>query len=217
MAQKPLEEQNWYARFVESYGPTFRIDINNPQMGYGGEDVYTLYGVTKKNDRSSISFDQSGKLKINSDLTLEIVAGEKNSSKGEDILIHSRNGSISITADKNGNIKISGQNVTVESDYDMDFIAGSDINFNGANFNVNANGLFVQGLTGNLLPPEMQFTALVFTGSRVGGEAINNVLKNVVVDALELVPLPGGVTLLSATGIPDFIKNILKGVGVPIK
>jgi len=40
------QNQNWYQRFVESYGPNFRIDINNPQMGYGGTNVYDIYGVT---------------------------------------------------------------------------------------------------------------------------------------------------------------------------
>ena len=77
-----MAEQNWYRRFVESYGPNFRIDINNPQMGYSGAHVYDIYGVTDQDEKANISLDHNGKLKFNSDRTIEIVAGEQQSRDG---------------------------------------------------------------------------------------------------------------------------------------
>lgn len=163
MAERPLEKQNWYRHFVESYGPTFRIDIGNPQMGYGGADVYTMYGYTDDNKQSSISFDQNAKLKINSDVSIEIVAGEKAGDKGEDILIHSRRGNVTITADRNGAIKIAGANITIEASGDLNLSAGNDIVANAGNiFRIEGNGAEIEGMTGNLIPPEMTFLFQVF-------------------------------------------------------
>lgn len=177
MAERPLEKQNWYRHFVESYGPTFRIDIGNPQMGYGGPDVYTMYGVTDQDRKSSIGFDQNGKLKINSDVSIELVAGEFNSDKSEDILIHSRRGNVTITADRNGTIKIAGANITIEASGDLNLSAGNDIVANAGNiFRIEGNGAEINGLTGNLVPPEMTFLFQVFQGSFVGADIILKLL-----------------------------------------
>jgi hypothetical protein len=177
MAERPAEKQNWYAHFVESYGPTFRIDINNPQMGYGGEDVYTMYGVTKQNQKSSIGLDQNGKLKIHSDVSIELVAGELAGDRSEDILIHSRRGNISITADRTGTVKIKGSHIVLEADGDLDLIAGNDIVASAGNiFRIQGNGAEIEGLTGNLVPPEKHFLFLVFKGSFVGADVILGLL-----------------------------------------
>lgn len=161
----PSDKQDWYSRFVESYGPSFRIDINNPQMGYGGAEVYSLYAVTESNEKSSISFDQSGKLKIHSDLTIEIVAGEKNTPKNEEILIHSRNGNITIKADKNGAIKISGKNITIEADYDLELTAGNDIKLRAGNYiTQNSNSNLISAFDGNGIPKQLTFLSRVFDG-----------------------------------------------------
>ena len=177
MAERPLEKQNWYRHFVESYGPTFRIDIGNPQMGYGGADVYTMYGVTDQDKKSSIGFDQNGKLKINSDVSIELVAGEFNGDKSEDILIHSRRGNVTITADRNGTIKIAGANITIEASGDLNLSAGNEVTIESGNLlKINGNGAEITGLTGNLVPPEKQFLFRVFKGSFVGTDIILKLL-----------------------------------------
>lgn len=173
MSQRPIDKQNWYARFVESYGPSFRLDANNPQMGCGGEDVYRLYGITKDNKKASFGVDQSGKLKINSDMSVEIVAGEMAGDKGEDILVHSRRGNVTITADRNGAIKIMGANVTIESTGDMDIKAANQLNVTAAKLNLNVNGADAQGMTGNLVPFEKQFITRVFKGISLGGVGLD--------------------------------------------
>ena len=45
MAEKP--NQNWEQRVVDSRGPKFRLDVNNPQMGADGANVYFRKGKAK--------------------------------------------------------------------------------------------------------------------------------------------------------------------------
>lgn len=174
MAERPIDKQNWYSRFVESYGPSFRVDVNNPQMGYGGEDVYRLYGITKDNKKFSVGTDQNCKLKLNSDVSIEICAGEEGQDKGEDIAIISRRGNISLTACRNGTIKIKGSHIILDSDGDLDIKAENEVNISGTNINLNPKvGADVQGLDGNLVPVEKQFTMRVFRGITIGGVGVD--------------------------------------------
>ena len=176
MAERP--NQDWFTRFVESYGPTYRIDINNPQMGYGGPDVYRMYGVTKDNKKSSIGLDQNGKLKINSDVSIEIVAGEEGQDKGEDILLHSRRGNVTITTARNGTVRVSGAHIIVDSAGDLTLQASNEMNLNASKINLNPKvGAEVQGLTGNLVPVEKQLLTRVFKGITIGGVGVD-VLMN---------------------------------------
>ena len=46
MSERPFDKQNWQNRSVQSFGPKFRIDMGNPQMGLNGTEVYNIYAVT---------------------------------------------------------------------------------------------------------------------------------------------------------------------------
>lgn len=170
------QNQNWFQRFVESYGPNFRIDINNPQMGYGGTNVYDIYGVTDQAEKSSISLDNTGKLKIYSDRSLEIVAGERNSQDGQegvDVFLHTRCGDVVITAEKNGKIRISGKNIVLNADETLDLIAGNEINITSTNtLNLNSNCVDIQGQCGSAVPTALQWGPRIFAGSFVGADFI---------------------------------------------
>lgn len=176
MAERPLEKQNWYERFVESYGPNFRIEINNPTMGYGGPDVYKMYGITHKEGcKGSIGLDEAGMVKINSDRSIEMVAGETASPKGIDIFIQSRKGNIEIDACRNGSVRISGKGIIIESIGDLTLAStGGDVNINGNKINLNSKiGAEIQGLTGNMVPVEKQLLMRVFSGITVGGVGVD--------------------------------------------
>ena len=54
MAERPSDIQNWQKRQFISFGPHFRIDSGNPQMGLNGEMVYNLFAETDSGD-SNIS------------------------------------------------------------------------------------------------------------------------------------------------------------------
>lgn len=170
MAERP--NQNWGSRFVESLGANFRYDVNNPQMGCGGADVYRFYGVTDDNSKSSIGLDQSGKLKVNSDKSIEIVAGATASKGGEDVLIASLAGNISITADKTGTIKISGNHIRISSEGDLDISANNDMNFKAASINFSANSMDTTALSGNMIPFSETWMAKVYSGSYVGADIV---------------------------------------------
>ena len=174
MAERPIDKQNWYQRFVESYGPSFRVDVNNPQMGYGGEDIYRMYGITKDDKKFSVGTDQNCKLKLNSDVSIEICAGEEGQDKGEDISIISRRGNISLTACRNGTIKIKGSHIILDSDGDLDLQAANEVNINGSKINLNPKiGAEIQGLDGNLVPVEKQLLMRVFSGITIGGVGVD--------------------------------------------
>ena len=77
MAERPLEVQNWQGRSFVCFGPKFRLDMNNPQMGLNGTDVYSFYGVTNNGDVSVTGLTEGGLYKIYNDQSIEIVGGQK--------------------------------------------------------------------------------------------------------------------------------------------
>lgn len=145
-------QQNWEKRNYFSYGPNFRIDVGNPQMGIDGENVYNLYGVTDSKDQTSISLTQSGHFRILNDRTIEITAGNKCEEEGIDIALNSLNGSITITALGNGSVQIKGKNIILDSAEDIDIKAGRNIKITaGTTIQMEAIKIEVDGLLGNVI------------------------------------------------------------------
>ena len=105
MAERPISNQNWQGRSFQSFGPKFRLDMNNPQMGLNGTDVYSLYGVTNNKDVCVHGLTEGGMHHIYNDQSIEIIAGQKSKGTGVDILICGKNGDVCITAEKNGKIR----------------------------------------------------------------------------------------------------------------
>ena len=174
--QRPAENQNWYLRECISYNPKVRVDICNPSYGYLGASNYFLYAVTDKQLKNSIDFTEAGKALINSDHSIEIVAGERSGDKDENILLHARRGNISITADRTGTIKIAGSHIVIQGDGDMEWITGNDFTIKGNNVNISGNAVNTDALSGNQVPLELQFTFKVFEGSFVGGDLVAGAL-----------------------------------------
>ena len=176
MAKRPEQNQNWYLRECISYNPKVREEICNPSFGYLGASNYFLYAVSDKQLKTSIDFTDAGKALINSDDSIEIVAGERSGDKDENILLHARRGNISITADRTGNVRISGNNVVIESNGDLEYVTGSDFIVDAANMRFQGNSIDADALTGSLVPPTKQFLFKVFANSFVGGGTILKVL-----------------------------------------
>jgi len=176
MAQRPEQNQNWYLRECISYNPKVREEICNPSFGYLGASNYFLYTVSDKQLKTSIDFTESGKALFNSDESIEIVAGERSGDKTENILVHARRGNISITADRTGNVRISGNNVVVESNGDLEYVTGGDFVVDAANMRLQGNSIEADALTGSMVPPTKQFLFKVFANSFVGGGAVLKVL-----------------------------------------
>jgi hypothetical protein len=174
MAERPFDKQNWQGRSLTSFGPKFRIDMNNPQMGCNGTDVYNLYAVTNNNDIALTGLSEGGMYRIYNDRTIEIIAGQKSESNGVDIIISGRNGDVCITAEKNGRVRIRAQNIMIESDEDVDIKAGRNITLDAGSGRVllKGNKLDASGLTGNLVPEGTSFGELVFADTFVGQDIV---------------------------------------------
>lgn len=165
--------QNWERRDINSYGPKFRIDTNNPQMGANGTNVYALYAVTDNKDVNFSGLTESGTYRIWNDKTIEFIGGNKDSSDGVDIVIAGVSGDVTITAMRNGSVRIKGKNIVIEADEDIDLKAGRNININGkSKVLIKGNKCETDGLLGNLIPES--FGSLVFSKSYVGADIISN-------------------------------------------
>ena len=116
MAERPLSKQNWHQRSIHSFGPKFRLDLNNPTMGVNGTDVYNFYAVTDNKDVCITGLSEGGVYKIYNDQSIEMVAGQKSKSTGVDIMICGKNGDICITAEKNGTVRIRASEVIIDAD-----------------------------------------------------------------------------------------------------
>ena len=171
--QRPLSNQNWNQRSIQSFGPKFRLDMNNPQMGLNGTDVYNLYAVTDSKDVCITGLSEGGLYKIYNDHSIEIIAGQKAESTGVDINIVGRNGDITITAEKNGSVRIRGSNIVLDADESVKIKAGKDVVIeNGGRFLIQGNEASCDALTGNLAPKGSSFLETVFEGTYVGEDVI---------------------------------------------
>ena len=145
-------KQNWYTRFVKWFGPSFFIETGNPRMDDGGGAAFTMFGSTKKGSKFSLGMKESGVVQLNADSTLEIVAGQDNNDGGQDILINSRNGAIDIKVSKNGDVRISGSNVSISADAAIDMKARV-IRLQGKDeISLQAPYIHSRGKKGNLVP-----------------------------------------------------------------
>jgi|TARA_B100000927_G_scaffold58835_1_gene45679 hypothetical protein len=159
--------------FAELYGPKFGIYVNDQQMGIDGRQVYQLYGVTDQDLKSSIRFSESGALKIHSDKSIEIAAGEYNEDKGVDINIQARRGNVNIKADRNGNVTVSGANIIVHASKNLDLEAGKRIRLISNDIQLRANYYSVRALSGNGTPLLEQFIGRIYTGTQIGTDFLS--------------------------------------------
>ena len=146
------QNQNWECRTIDTRGPSFRIDVCNPQMGSDGTNVYMMYSVTDNKDVNLLALTQGGTYQIHNDKTLDITAGMTNNEGAVDIKISSVKGDICITANRNGQVKIKGSSIVIQADEDIDLIAGRNICINGKNRCLTkGNDISIDGIVGNLI------------------------------------------------------------------
>ena len=132
---------NWARRKIISYTPEFRIDVNNPTNGFLGPGVYEKYAHTDTGDISLTGMNQAGVYHIYNDQSIEIVggAGKNNDRGGVDIIITGMKGSVIITAQENGDIRIKGANIILEAKEDIKFKCGGNATFDvGQKFDIKA-------------------------------------------------------------------------------
>ena len=178
-------KQNWNERFFKSFGPRFRIDVANPIMGLGGSDVFRMYGTTKQGYKFSLGMNESGRVEMNSDVSIDIIAGQKNDAKSTDIFIHSRSGTIDINVAQNGKVRVRGNNVEIDASESITMNARS-IRLEGSDeISLQAPKVWSRGRKGNLVPKTwMQSVAF---GSFIGADSLGWFLEKWLQEAAGIV------------------------------
>lgn len=174
-----MADKNWERRTLQSFGSHFRLDVSNPQVTPGGEEVYAFFSVTDEGDKCAVGQDQAGKYKIHNDQTVEIVGGANSAENGVDVIISGRNGDVTITADGNGNVNIRGKNITIQADEDIDMQAGRNVSIASGSGRIllKGNTLEKSGLKGNLLDPTQEWAYKIFEGTGLPGGAFSSLVS----------------------------------------
>tara|TARA_B100002019_G_scaffold46759_1_gene39406 strand:- start:407 stop:904 length:498 start_codon:yes stop_codon:yes gene_type:complete len=106
--------KDYSKRDVDARSKSFKIDVNNPQEGQSGPEMFKIIGETPDGSIFTQSLAANGLLRITNEGTTEIVGGSKNEPDGVDIRIYASKGSITINADK-GNLQLKGKNIFIET------------------------------------------------------------------------------------------------------
>ena len=189
MSERPSGKQNWQKRQNTSFGPHFRIETGNPQMGLNGTITYDLFAQTESGDKSTVGMSNGGIYHIYNDQCIEMIGGQEDQSGGVNIQIVSKNGDVWITAEKNGEVKIRGKNIVIDADEDIDLVAGNYITMDAKNrILLKSNVADCDALRGNLTPRDVTFMGQVFKNAAGG------------TDVTDMIPTGGGIKLSESLG-----------------
>jgi len=177
--------QNWYKRFKKSFGPGLYIETDNPTEGVGGKDAFRLFSSTNKGEKFTLGMKGDGKVQMNADVSIEMVAGQKNNPKGTDILIHSRNGTIDIAVNKNGAVRIRGDNIQLNAS-NLIKLSSREIRMEASDeISLQAPKVWSRGKKGNLVPKTWMQS--ITAGSFIGADSIGSFLEKGLQEAAGIV------------------------------
>ena len=178
-------KQNWYKRFKKSFGPGLYIETDNPTEGVGGKDAFRLFSSTNKGEKFTLGMKGDGKVQMNADVSIEMVAGAKNNPKGTDILIHSRNGTIDIAVNKNGAVRIRGDNIQLNAS-NLIKLSSREIRMEASDeISLQAPKVWSRGKKGNLVPKTWMQS--ITAGSFIGADSIGSFLEKGLQEAAGIV------------------------------
>ena len=147
------ENQNWQKRQYDSYGPHFRIETANPELGVCGNIAYNLYGYADSGDTSNLGLKGNGQFDIFADQCITIDGGAKVEGGGVCVNIIGSRGDIAITAMDNGDVRIKGRNIIIDADENIEMLAGGKVSIDSTEIEainqnttrINAKRTFVSG------------------------------------------------------------------------
>ena len=164
-----MSKKTEHEHYVEQY-VKYRFDVNDPANGYGGSNVFKQYASTDQDEKACIAYDENGKLKFHADKDIEIIAGALKPSGGVDIIIHSCKGNIEIHADENGELRLSGKNISIRADKSMLIDGGDKITIEANDIEFKGNTIRGNEIYGNMAP--LRFLTGVYKGLKVGADAV---------------------------------------------
>ena len=172
MSTRPEELQNWSLWDFDEK-PNFKFTTGNPTYGFGGGTVFSQQ-MEQNNQTGYWGMTEDGQMNLFNDATLTISGGNEMEG-GECVNIVGANGSVSITAMNNGDIKIKGTNIIIDADQNINISSNKSVTISGkSSIFFDTPNLATNALTGNLAPRDVTFGGLVFRGTKVGQGAISN-------------------------------------------
>tara|TARA_S200000501_G_C20793800_1_gene730787 strand:+ start:426 stop:962 length:537 start_codon:yes stop_codon:yes gene_type:complete len=170
---RPEDLQNWAQRNHISLGPHCRIDSANPEYGYGGGTIWSLI-AEKNNTTNHISLSEDGQFNLFNDDCVSITGGVTKNG-GACVNIIGKGGDVTITAMKNGDVKIKGKSIIVDADESLRLESKKNVVVKGSSsIFFDTPNLSTNALTGNLAPRNVTFGGLVFRGTKVGSDVIQS-------------------------------------------
>ena len=172
MSTRPEELQNWSLWDFDEK-PNFKFTTGNPTYGFGGGTIFSQQ-MEQNNQTGYWGMTEDGQMNIFNDATITLSGGNEMEG-GECVNIVGANGSVSITAMNNGDIKIKGTNIIIDADQNINIMSKKNVTISGkSSIFFDTPNLATNALTGNLAPRDVTFGGLVFRGTKVGQGAISN-------------------------------------------
>ena len=165
MGTKP--NQNWQQRSYEAFTPNVKLDINNPQEGASGPIVYNMLSSSKGGQQSSCGMTESGLFHLYNDQCIEIIGGQKVEGGGVCVNIAGTKGDVWITAMSNGDVKITGTNILIDSSKNVEIQAGSNFSVRANKINMSSNSCFIKAPRGKISVRDVSWSGAVFAGTSV--------------------------------------------------
>ena len=172
MSTRPEDLQNWSLWDFDEK-PNFKFTTGNPTYGFGGGTIFSQQ-MEQNNQTGHWGMTEDGQMNLFNDATITISGGNEMEG-GECVNIVGANGSVSITAMNNGDIKIKGTNIIIDADQNINISSNKSVTISGkSSIFFDTPNLATNALTGNLAPRDVTFGGLVFRGTKVGQGAISN-------------------------------------------
>ncbi len=172
MATRPEDLQNWSLWDFDE-NPVFKFQTGNPTYGYGGGTVFSQQ-MEQNDQTAAITLTEDGQLNFFNDDTITITGGVTKTA-GECVNIVGANGGVTITAMKNGTVKIKGRNIQIDADENINIESKKNVRIHGkSSIFFDTPNLATNALTGNLAPRNVTLGGIAFRGTKVGQGAISN-------------------------------------------
>ena len=172
MATRPENLQNWSVWDFDE-NPVFKFQTGNPTYGYGGGTLFSQQ-MEGNDQTAAITLTEDGQLNFFNDDTITITGGIKKTS-GECLNLVGKNGGVTITAMKNGTVKIKGRNIQIDADENINIESKKNVRIHGkSSIFFDTPNLATNALTGNLAPRNVTLGGIAFRGTKVGAGAISD-------------------------------------------
>ena len=172
MATRPEDLQNWSLWDFDE-NPVFKFQTGNPTYGYGGGTLFSQQ-MEGNDQTAAITLTEDGQLNFFNDDTITITGGIKKTS-GECLNLVGKNGGVTITAMKNGTVKIKGRNIQIDADENINIESKKNVRIHGkSSIFFDTPNLATNALTGNLAPRNVTLGGIAFRGTKVGAGAISD-------------------------------------------